>query len=63
MRMATTTAKKLLNDPVTVTVRFEGALLRQLQESAKRSLRSVNAEINHQLRSSLERKTDKPFAA
>jgi hypothetical protein len=63
MRMATTTAKNLLNDPVTVTVRFEGTLLRQLQESAKRSLRSVNAEINHQVRSSLERKPDQSSAA
>ena len=60
--MATTTAKNLLNDPVTVTVRFEEALLRQLEESAKRSLRSRNAEIIHQLRSSLERKADEPPA-
>ena len=48
--MAATTAKNLLTDPVPVTVRFDGALLRQLEESAKRSLRSVNAEINHRLR-------------
>jgi hypothetical protein len=61
--MALTTAKKLLTDRVPVTVRFEGVLLLQLQESAKRSLRSVNAEINHRLRSSLERKADKPSAA
>jgi hypothetical protein len=62
MRMATTTAKNLLNDPRSVTVRFEEALLRQLEESAKRSLRSRNAEINHRLRSSLERKADEPSA-
>jgi hypothetical protein len=61
--MAATTAKNLLTDPVPVTVRFEGALLRQLQESAKRSLRSVNAEINHRLRSSLERKANHASAA
>jgi metal-responsive CopG/Arc/MetJ family transcriptional regulator len=63
MRMATTTAKSLLHDPVSVTVRFEEDLLRQLEESAKRSLRSRNAEINHQLRSSLERKADESSAA
>jgi hypothetical protein len=56
--MAATTAKNLLTDPVPVTVRFDGALLQQLQESAKRSLRSVNAEINHRLRVSLARKAD-----
>ena len=61
--MASTTAKNLLNDPVSVTVRFEEDLLRQLQDSAKRSLRSVNAEINHRLRSSLEREADQPSAA
>jgi hypothetical protein len=61
--MASTTAKNLLTDPVPVTVRFEGALLRRLQESARRSLRSVNAEINHRLRASFERKADQPFAA
>jgi hypothetical protein len=61
--MASTTAKNLLDDPILVTVRFEKALLRELQESAKTSLRSVNAEINHLLRSSLERKADRPSAA
>ena len=61
--MASTTAKNLLTNPVQVTVRFEGALLRRLQESARRSLRSVNAEINHRLRSSLERKSEQPTAA
>jgi hypothetical protein len=60
--MAATTAKNLLTDPVPVTVRFDGTLLRQLQASAKRSLRSVNAEINHRLRASLERKADQPSA-
>jgi hypothetical protein len=61
--MATTTAKNLLNDPRSVTVRFEEALLRQLEASAKRSLRSRNAEIIHQLRSSLERKADESSGA
>jgi hypothetical protein len=60
--MATTTAKNLLKDHRSVTVRFEEALLQQLEESAKRSLRSRNAEINHHLRSSLERKADEPSA-
>jgi len=46
-----------------MTVRVKEELLRQLQESAKDSFRSVNAEINHRLRSSLERKTDQPSAA
>ena len=61
--MALTTAKNLLTDSVPVTVRLDGALLRELQESAKRSLRSCNAEINHRLRASLERKADQPSAA
>jgi hypothetical protein len=61
--MAATTAKNLLTNPVPVTVRFDGTLLRQLQASAKRSLRSVNAEINHRLRASLERKADQPSTA
>ena len=61
--MALTTAKHLITNPVPVRVRFERALLRQVQESAKRSLRSVNAEINHRLRASFERKADQPFAA
>jgi predicted transcriptional regulator len=61
--MALTTGKNLLADPVLVTVRLDGALHRELQESAKRSLRSRNAEINHRLRSSLERKADQPSAA
>ena len=60
--MALTTAKNLLIDPVPVRVRVEGTLLRELQVSAKRSLRSVNAEINHRLRASLERKADQPSA-
>ena len=61
--MASRTAKNLLDDPVPMTVRFEGVLLQRLQESAKLSLRSVNAEINHRLRSSLERKPDQSSAA
>jgi hypothetical protein len=60
--MAATTAKNLLTDPVPVTVRFEEALLRQIQQSAKCSLRSVNAEINHRLRASLKRKADQSSA-
>lgn len=54
--MAPTTAKFLMRDPVPMTLRVDEALLRQLQESAKRSLRSVNAEINHLLRASLEKR-------
>ena len=61
--MALTTVKNLLTDPVPVKVRVEEVLLRQLQESAKLSLRSVNAEINYRLRASLECKADQPSAA
>ena len=62
--MATTTAKHLLTQPVAVTLRFERALLRQIQEAAKCSFRSVNAEINHRLRSSLaSEEGDQPSAA
>jgi len=60
---AFTTAKRLLTDPVLITVRVEEELRRQLQESAKDSFRSVNAEINHRLRASFERKADQAFAA
>jgi hypothetical protein len=57
--MATTTAKDLLADPVPVSVRFEGTLLQQLRDAARQSLRSVNAEINHRIRSSFERASDR----
>jgi hypothetical protein len=52
--MAATTAKELLNEPVSVCTRYDGALWEQLKDSAKRSLRSVNAEVNYRLRSSFE---------
>jgi len=55
--MATTTAKDLLTDPVRKTVRFELSLLQRLKDSAQRSLRSINAEINHRLRCSFEHET------
>jgi hypothetical protein len=61
--MAPTTAKFLMRDPVLMTLRIDAALLQQLQESAKRSFRSVNAEINHRLCSSLEHQADRPSAA
>jgi hypothetical protein len=60
--MPTTTAKDLLSDPVPVSMRFEGALLEQLKDSAKRSLRSVNAEVNYRLKASFEREPDKAAA-
>jgi hypothetical protein len=53
--MALTTGKNLLANPVQVTVRLDGELHRELQDSAKCELRSVNAQINHLLRASLER--------
>jgi hypothetical protein len=56
--MAATTAKDLLNNPVPMSVRLEGPLLQQLKDSARRALRSVNAEINHRIRCSFERELD-----
>ena len=53
--MAATTAKDLLSEPVPMSVRLEGPLVQQLKDSAKRSLRSVNAELNHRIRRSFER--------
>ena len=61
--MALTTAKNLLTNPVQVTLRLDAALLQQLQESAKVSLRSFNAETNHRLRRSFEGKAEQAFAA
>jgi hypothetical protein len=60
--MAATTAKDLLSDPVPVSMRFDAPLLEQLKDSAKRSLRSVNAEVNFRLKASFERELD-PAAA
>jgi hypothetical protein len=56
--MAETTAKGLLNDPVQVSVNFDGALMQQLKDSARRSLRSVNAEINYRIRASFAERSD-----
>jgi hypothetical protein len=56
--MAETTAKGLLNDPVPVSMRFDAGLLEQLRASAKRSLRSVNAEANYRLAASFEHEFD-----
>jgi hypothetical protein len=53
--MATTTAKDLLSAPVPVSMRFDGSLFEKLKDSAKRSLRSVNAEVNYRLKASFER--------
>ena len=39
--------------PVTRTLRFDEGLRRQLEEAAKRSVRSVNGEIIFRLRSTL----------
>jgi hypothetical protein len=55
--MATTTAKDLLTEPVRKTVRIDLSLLQQVKDSAQRSLRSMNAEINHRLRGSFEHET------
>lgn len=56
--MADTTAKDLLSNPVPMSMRFDGSLLEQLKDSAKRSLRSVNAEVNFRLKASFERELD-----
>ena len=53
--MAATTAKDLLSEPVPMSGRLEGLLVQQRKDSAKRSLRSVNAELNHRIRRSFER--------
>ena len=63
MPMVSTTAKNLLTNPVQVTLRLDAALLQQLQESAKHSLRSCNAEAVHRLRGPFEGKAEQPFAA
>jgi hypothetical protein len=60
--MAATTAKDLLIDPVPVSMRFDGALLEQIKDSAKRSFRSVNAEVNFRLKASFERELDQAAA-
>ena len=60
--MADTTAKGLLNDPVPVSIRFDARLLERLRASAKRSLRSVNAEANYRLAASFEQKIDEVAA-
>ena len=57
--MAATTAKDLLSDPIPVSMRLEGAVLERLRDSAKRSLRSVNAEVNFRLKASFEREPDR----
>jgi hypothetical protein len=56
--MANTTAKDLLSAPVPVSMRFDGALLEQLKQSAKCSLRSVNAEVNFRLKASFQQGPD-----
>jgi hypothetical protein len=61
--MADTTAKGLLNDPVPVSIRFDAGLLEKLRASAKRSLRSVNAEANYRLAASFEHKIDEVAAS
>ena len=60
--MADTTAKGLLNEPIPMSMRFDAALLEQLRASAKRSLRSVNAEANYRLAASFEHKFDEATA-
>ena len=50
--MAETTARDLFTDPVQISVRFDGPIMRQLKACALRELRSVNAEINYRIRKS-----------
>jgi hypothetical protein len=56
--MADTTAKGL----VPVSMRFGAGLLEQLKASAKRSLRSLNAEANYRLAASFEPNIDEVAA-
>jgi predicted HicB family RNase H-like nuclease len=52
--MANTTAKGLLFNPKSLNVRLEEELHERLKAAAKRELRSVNAEIAHRVRVSLD---------
>jgi hypothetical protein len=61
--MAFTTAKDLLSAPVPVSMRFDAPLLEQLKDSARRSFRSVNAEVNFRLKASFERGLDQALRA
>ena len=60
---ATSTTKGLLKDPVAVCTRYDWALWDQLKDSARRSLRSVNSEVNHRLKTSFEREAAAESAA
>jgi hypothetical protein len=46
-------AERAVHAPVTRTLRFDEGLRRQLEEAAKRSVRSVNGEIIFRLLSTL----------
>jgi hypothetical protein len=61
--MAANTAKDLWDKPVQLSVRFETELFERLKKSAKRSLRSVSAEINYRVRESYDRASDSTTAA
>jgi hypothetical protein len=52
--VAQTCTKNQLFDPKPIKVRLENELLERLKAAARRSLRSVNAEISYRVRSSLE---------
>jgi predicted HicB family RNase H-like nuclease len=49
-------------DQVKLTVRIKEALRKQLERAARRSERSLNREIIHRLKSTLERQPDEAAA-
>jgi hypothetical protein len=57
--VAQTCTKNQLFDPKPIKVRLENELLERLKAAARRSLRSVNAEISYRVRSSLEQEKSK----
>jgi hypothetical protein len=52
----------LLTERVQVSVRFDEALRQRLEDAAKASLRSMNAEIIFRLKTSFERQPDEVVA-
>jgi hypothetical protein len=55
-------SKGSLKDPIAVCTRYDSALWDQLKDSAKRSFRSVNSEVNHRLKVSFEREAGEAAA-
>ena len=55
-------AKRDLDDPVALKLRFNEALRRRIAAAAKASLRSLNSEIVFRLKTSLDQGSDKAAA-